>query len=65
MVGPDLTGKGIDLGDNALDNVVVRNTTRKQKKSEITPDIRKKLKQFEYENSEEDLEMPIKGKKMK
>ena len=62
MVGPDLTGKGIDLGDNARDNVVVRNTTRKWKKSEITLDIRKKLKQFEYEDSEEDSKMPYKGK---
>ena len=44
----NILGNSVEPGDSALEgeNFVVKNSTRKRKKSEITPEIRKKLKQF-------------------
>ena len=60
MVDQELVGKSSNLSDIEGVNICARNTTRKRKKSEIKPDIRKNLKQFEYKNSEESSEMPSK-----
>ena len=62
MVDQEFVGKSSDLSDIKCVNIIGKNTTRKRKKSEINPDIRKKLKQFEYENVEGNSEMPSKTK---
>ena len=63
MVDQELVGKNFNLSDIEGVNISAKNTTRKRKKSEINPDIRKKLKQFKYKNSEENSEMPSKTAK--